>query len=108
MVGKPRLTEHPTVKKIAEKTGADPAQILIAWGAQKGFSVIPKSVQESRIKSNFKQIKLSDEDFQAVSDIGLNNHTRFNIPCAYDPFWPVNLFNEPEEANEPHKPLIGA
>ncbi|KAH7096580.1 Aldo/keto reductase [Auriculariales sp. MPI-PUGE-AT-0066] len=107
MVGKPRLTDHATVKQIAEKTGADVAQVLIAWAAQKGFSVIPKSVQEGRIKSNFQQITLSSEDFDAISAIGRGNHTRFNIPCAYDPFWPVNLFNEPDEAKEPHKPLLG-
>ncbi|EJD34999.1 Aldo/keto reductase [Auricularia subglabra TFB-10046 SS5] len=108
MVGKPRLTEHPVVKQVAEKLGATTAQVLIAWSAQKGFSVIPKSVQEERIKSNFQQVKLSDEDFQAISDIGKNNHTRFNIPCAYDPFWPVNIFNEPEEKDTPHKVNVGA
>ena len=51
---------------------------------------------------------LSDEDFEAISAIGRGNHTRFNIPNSYDPFWPVNLFNEPEEEKEPHKPRVGA
>lgn len=107
MVGKPRLTDHAVVKQIAEKTGASTAQVLIAWAAQKGFAVIPKSVQEDRIKSNFQQIELSPEDFQAISDIGKGNHTRFNIPSVYEPFWPVNIFNEPEEQKEPHKVNVG-
>lgn len=49
VVGKPRLTDHKTVTEIAAKTGATPAQVLIAWAAQKGFSVIPKSVQEGQL-----------------------------------------------------------
>lgn len=85
-----------------------------------------------RIKSNFQQIELSDEDFRAISDIGRNNHTRcvvprlpvfpsflaltsagvvpysFNVPITYDPPWPINVFNEPSERNAPYKLNIGA
>lgn len=76
MVGKPKLTEHEVVKDIATKLGATPAQVLVAWGARRGQSVIPKSVQEDRIISNFKQVELSDEDFDRISGIGKNNRTR--------------------------------
>lgn len=40
------LTENPVVKSIAESLGATPAQVLVAWGVHRGYSVIPKSVQE--------------------------------------------------------------
>lgn len=43
---KPKLTEHSVVKEVAQKLGATEAQVLIAWGAKRGYSVIPKSVQE--------------------------------------------------------------
>lgn len=76
MVGKPKLTEHEVVKDIATKLGATPAQVLVAWGARRGQSVIPKSVQKDRIISNFKQVELSDEDFDRISGIGKNNRTR--------------------------------
>lgn len=46
MVGRPKLTEHETVIAVAEKLGATPAQVLVAWGVYRGYSVIPKSVQE--------------------------------------------------------------
>lgn len=46
VVGVPMLTEHPDVQSIAKKLGATSAQVLIAWGARRGYSVIPKSVQE--------------------------------------------------------------
>ena len=45
------LTEYPEVQEIAKKLNATPAQVLIAWSAQKGFSVIPKSVQEGESRS---------------------------------------------------------
>ena len=80
MAGKPKLTDYPALKEIAKRLGATPAQVLIAWGAKRGYSVIPKSVQEERIISNFKQIELSDEDFKKVSAMGDGNHTRFVSP----------------------------
>ncbi|EJD34997.1 Aldo/keto reductase [Auricularia subglabra TFB-10046 SS5] len=108
LVGKPFIIENPVVKQVAEKLGATPAQVLIAWSARKGFSVIPKSVQEERILSNFKQVKLSDEDFQAISDIGKGSHTRFNIPINYNPSWPIDLFSEPDEKAATYKVNVGA
>ncbi|KAG6808789.1 hypothetical protein H0H93_016487, partial [Arthromyces matolae] len=97
LVGKPKLTEHPVVLDIATKLGATPAQVLVAWGAHRGQSVIPKSVQEDRIKSNFQEVELSKEDFEKISAIGDGNYTRFNIPFTYKPKWDVNIFDEPIE-----------
>jgi L-glyceraldehyde reductase len=42
------LTEHPIVKEVAKKLGATEAQVLVAWGAYRGYSVIPKSVHEGK------------------------------------------------------------
>jgi len=64
------------VLEIAKKLNATPAQVLIAFGAHKGFSVIPKSVQEDRIISNFKQIELSDDDFKALYALSKDGVTR--------------------------------
>ena len=77
MIGKPKLTDHPVVHEIAKKLGATAAQVLVAWGAYRGYSVIPKSVQEERIISNFKQVELSPEDYEKLTAIGTgNNRTR--------------------------------
>jgi len=106
LVGKPKLTEHPIVKEVASKLGATSAQVLIAWGVHRGYSVIPKSVQEERILSNFKQIELSKSDYETISAIGHGNHTRFNIPYNYSPNWDINIFGEPEEKNATYKVKI--
>lgn len=77
MLDKPKLTDHPVVIEVAKKLDATPAQILVAWGAHRGYSVIPKSVQEDRIVSNFKQVKLSEEDYEKITSIGVgSNRTR--------------------------------
>jgi L-glyceraldehyde reductase len=41
--------------------------------------VIPKSVTQSRIAENFKEVKLSDEDVAAISALG-KDPARFNVP----------------------------
>ena len=76
MIGKPQLTDNGVVKEIAEKLGATTAQVLVAWGAYRGYSVIPKSVQESRIKSNFQQVELSKEDYEKITELGKQTPTR--------------------------------
>jgi L-glyceraldehyde reductase len=40
---------------------------------------------------------LNEEDFQRISQVGKNNHVRFNIPITYSPKWSVNIFDEEVE-----------
>ncbi|GAA5953603.1 hypothetical protein JCM21900_003358 [Sporobolomyces salmonicolor] len=97
-VGAPLLVQHPEIKRIAEKNGCTPAQVLIAWAIVGGHSVIPKSVTPSRIAENFKQVSLSQEDVDAVSKLGEGSgRRRYNIPCTYSPKWDINVFGEEDE-----------
>ncbi|CAO1637321.1 unnamed protein product [Parajaminaea phylloscopi] len=93
------LINADEVQSVAKKLNAEPGQVLIAWGAQRGnFSIIPKSVNPKRIESNFKQIELSPEDHKTISDrIRTSGHKRFNIPFAYSPVWSINVFGEQTE-----------
>ena len=100
--GEKKLTESPQVIEVAQKNNVDPAQVLIAWGVHRGYSVIPKSVTDSRIKKNFEQITLSDEDYQKVTDIGKDRHVRFNVGFLYTPQWDINVFNEEAEKQATH------
>lgn len=85
VTGKPRDIDAEPVKKIADKLGKTPAQVLIAWGLKQDFIEIPKSVTPDRIKSNFDVIELSDEDFEAINAWGKANYVRGNIPAEYKP-----------------------
>lgn len=44
--------KEPILIEIAEKLNKSPAQVALRWGIQSGHSVLPKSVNESRIKEN--------------------------------------------------------
>ncbi|ODO11312.1 hypothetical protein I350_00088 [Cryptococcus amylolentus CBS 6273] len=46
--------DHPVLVRIAEEKGKDVAQIMLRWGLQKGYVLIPKSVSQKRIISNSK------------------------------------------------------
>ncbi|KAK2463080.1 hypothetical protein APHAL10511_004735 [Amanita phalloides] len=94
LAGKPKVVDNAIVGQVAKELDATPAQVLIAWGVARG-SVIPKSVNEDRIKSNFQEILLSKEDSDKVTLIGKYNYTRFNIPREYG--WDINIFGEPVE-----------
>lgn len=63
--------------EVAERSGATLAQVLIAWGLQRGYAVLPKSATPSRIEGNFKRIELSKENFEAVNKVAEGRHTRF-------------------------------
>ncbi len=72
-----RVTTNPELNALADKLGVTLAQILIAWGIKRGYVVLPKSSDPSRIKSNFQLISLRDDDFAAVNKVAEGRHTRF-------------------------------
>ncbi|KAL2833818.1 NADP-dependent oxidoreductase domain-containing protein [Aspergillus cavernicola] len=47
------LLREPMLHRISQKTGRTKHQILLKWGIQRGTSVIPRSVNPSRIQDNF-------------------------------------------------------
>lgn len=77
-INEPLLIENDTIREIATKIAATPAQVILAWSQVGGHSVIPKSVTPSRIRSNFEEIKLSEEDIAAINKLG-EKPKRFNV-----------------------------
>ncbi|SDB74553.1 aldo/keto reductase [Belnapia rosea] len=59
---------HPVVTALAEKHGRTPAQIVLRWHLEHGFSAIPKSVRAERIAENFDVFgfSLSAEEVAAI------------------------------------------
>jgi diketogulonate reductase-like aldo/keto reductase len=43
---------HPVVLELATLLARSPAQVLLRWGIQQGFVILPKSVQPARIEEN--------------------------------------------------------
>jgi len=71
---------HPAVKAIAAEAARSPAQVLLRWGVQHGFVVLPKSVREERIRENFTlDFTLSPEQMSRLD--GLEE----NLATGWDP-----------------------
>ncbi|KAF2767181.1 Aldo/keto reductase, partial [Teratosphaeria nubilosa] len=86
-----KVNTDPTLNSIAQQKGVSLAQVLIAWGIQRGYVVLPKSSTPSRIESNFQSIELTKEEFEAVNSVAKGRHTRFvnmKDTFGYD-VWPV-------------------
>jgi len=87
------LVSNKTLLQLAEKKGKTTAQILLAWGIQKGWSVIPKSVTKSRIVANFDidSLTLTDDEVKELDNI----NDKFKV-CG-DSWLPVRVFDKEDE-----------
>lgn len=56
-------------KIMAKKYGVSEAQILLRWGIQKGYAVLPKSANAERIRQNIDLFgfEIDDEDMAAIA-----------------------------------------
>ncbi|KAJ5160253.1 oxidoreductase [Penicillium canariense] len=72
--------KEPSVKKLADKYNKTPAQVLIRWSLDKGFSPLPKSVTPSRIVANADVL-----DFELTPEEVQELETDEYSPVAWDP-----------------------
>ena len=72
--------DDPLLQPLAKKHSKTPAQVLLRWGLQKGFVILPKSVTPGRIEENrnLYDFELSEEDMASL-------HTKDYSPSAWDP-----------------------
>ena len=88
--------KETAVTNIASKLGVSPAQVLhppthnlsqvvLRWGVQRGYSVIPKSENLERMASNLavEGFSLSEEEMAAVNS--LEKGFRLNDPGHFCP-----------------------
>jgi len=70
------VLDDPTIADIAAAHEKSPAQVMLRWGIQEGRSVIPKSVNPTRIAENFDvfDFELSDDELTRID--GLNTGQR--------------------------------
>ena len=60
--------EDSPFKIMAKKYGISEAQILLRWGLQKGFPVLPKSTNDIRIEQNIDlfEFEIDDVDMTTI------------------------------------------
>ncbi len=94
----PVLLEDPVIARVAERRGATPAQVLIAWAVERNTAVIPKSVHPERMKENLDAAEMSPspEDMQEIA--GLDRHRRYVDGSFWtmegSPYTMANLWDE--------------
>jgi len=79
---KSKMLKNQQICDLAKKYNKTPAQILIRWSVQHGYTTIPKSSKSNRIKENMQvfdwTITEDDMDF-------LDQNNVEEIRCAWDP-----------------------
>lgn len=71
------LFRDPVIRRIAEAHGKTPAQVILRWHIQEGFSAIPGAIRHDYIKENISifDFILTDEEMKAMR--ALNKEKRF-------------------------------
>ncbi|KAK3687575.1 NADP-dependent oxidoreductase domain-containing protein [Podospora appendiculata] len=79
---------NDTILSIAKSKDRTPQQVLLVWGLQKGWSVLPKSVTKSRIEANWNLDgwSLTEEELAKIDAIP----DRFKV-CG-DDWIPIKVF----------------
>ncbi|WP_309080819.1 aldo/keto reductase [Zhihengliuella sp.] len=82
------LLENPVITEIAEKHGAAPAQVVIAWHLANGLVVIPKSVTPERIVANWESLGLTldEEDLARIDGLDRGAEGRIGPDPAVSDF----------------------
>ncbi|GLS06064.1 2,5-diketo-D-gluconate reductase B [Chitiniphilus shinanonensis] len=81
-----KVLGDPVIVAIAQRLGATPAQVALAWGLQQGYAVIPSSTRRDNLASNLHAatLRLSDDDMAAIA--GLERGARLANP-DFAPHW---------------------
>ena len=74
MISKGADTNSP-FKSLAKKYNVTEAQILLRWGVQKGYPVLPKSTNQERIRLNMDlfSFEIDQGDMSAIEDMDLGD-----------------------------------
>ncbi|KAL0141284.1 NADP-dependent oxidoreductase domain-containing protein [Mucor lusitanicus] len=70
MPGAVKTLDEPVVLDMSKKYGKTPVQVLLNWGINRGYCVIPKSITPSRIRDNLTFFQMEDKDIEAITALG--------------------------------------
>ncbi|KAL4915703.1 hypothetical protein BDW62DRAFT_219250 [Aspergillus aurantiobrunneus] len=87
------LHEHPDIVNIAARRGCETGNVMLSWGIQRGWSVIPKSTNPARIAANLKgNFVLDAGELEAMERLALAKGKRFNRPN-----WGTVVFHDDDD-----------
>ena len=73
--GKHGIFTHPVLSEIGAKYGKSAAQTALKWNAQRGVSIIPKSVHKERMEQNIDiwNFTLTDDEMKQIDALDLGH-----------------------------------
>lgn len=76
----------PTIVGIAERIGATPAQVVLAWHLAVGHIVIPKSTHRERVEANLAAagLELEADDLAAIDALHADEHRIGGDPVVFE------------------------
>ncbi|XP_060064996.1 aldo-keto reductase family 1 member B1-like [Ylistrum balloti] len=90
----PVLLEEPEIVKIATRYNKSPGQVLLRWGVQRGYIVIPKSVFEARQKQNLElfDFALDEDEMNVINAMNRNYRvcTWNRADATHSPYYPFH------------------
>ncbi|WAB91256.1 2,5-didehydrogluconate reductase DkgB [Pseudomonas citronellolis] len=86
-LGYGKVLGDAVIGEIAQRHGATPAQVVLAWAMQLGYAVIPSSTKRANLASNLaaRELRLSDADMAAIA--ALERNGRITSPASLAPAW---------------------
>ncbi|XP_064630731.1 aldo-keto reductase family 1 member B1-like [Lineus longissimus] len=90
----PFILEEEKVKKLAEKYGKTPGQLVLRWNIQRGLIVIPKSVTPSRIEQNIEvfDFELSADDMETLNSFHGDDNRSIHLDWVkHHPDFPFSI-----------------
>lgn len=93
--GKHGIFTDPVLVGIGKKYGKSAAQVVLKWNAQRGVSIIPKSVHEERMKQNIDiwDFELTEDEMAAVAakDLGHSEIVNHDDPMFVKALHGMNI-----------------
>jgi 2,5-diketo-D-gluconate reductase B len=82
-----KALQDETIKAIAARRNATPAQVILAWALQLGYAVIPSSTRRENLASNLlaQQLTLTAEEMAEMATLESND--RLVSPEGLAPNW---------------------
>jgi len=72
--GVQNLTDEPVIKEIASKYNKTPSQVILNWHLSRGYVIIPKTSNFSRLKENLESdtFEMTIEEVKRISALNRN------------------------------------
>ncbi|WP_256080683.1 2,5-didehydrogluconate reductase DkgB [Massilia sp. YIM B04103] len=82
-----KVLSDPVIGAIAQRLNASPAQVVLAWALQLGYSVIPSSTKRENLAGNLlaQTLRLNAEDMAQIA--ALERNGREVDPAGLAPMW---------------------